>query len=554
MLREALYHKSFGAARAGMLLSFAAFLSLFLLSGQDAQAGKRARAGDTQTIPKGIYIGPVDVGGLTADGARAKVDAFLEEAGGVRLTLKGADEDDVQGVTPQALGLKWNNPDITGEAFDYGRKGNAVKRYKELKDLEHQTRKLPLDVSLDEAAVRALLDENAKRYEQKAVNYELHRVNGQFEITSGQTGMELDVNTSLDRIMKTVSDGWDFKPAEIELAVAVQEPKGGKAELESVRDVLGTYTTSYKTSSAARRANVENGCRLASDATVYPGEEYSVLEHITPFTEANGYKLAGSYLNGQVVDSLGGGICQVSTTLYNAVLRAELNVTERHNHSMIVGYVSPSADAAIAESSGKDFKFVNNMDTPVYIEGYTTEDKKITFVIYGKEVRDPDHKVSFESETLEKTEPDSEVINANASLPAGEIHVQSAHIGYKAQLWKVVTEKDVQVSREVINKSYYQMVPRTATVGTATADPSAAERISQAIATGSIDQVRAVADAIRAGAALPQVAPPPEAPAPAPAEAVPAPQPEAPQPAQEPQPEPPAEEPVAVDPLESTEE
>ena len=144
--------------------------------------------------------------------------------------------------------------------------------------------------------------------------------------------------------------------------------------------------------------------------------------------------------------------------------------------------------------------------------------------------------------------------SANASLPAGEIHVQSAHIGYKAQLWKVVTEKDVQVSREVINKSYYQMVPRTATVGTATADPSAAERISQAIATGSIDQVRAVADAIRAGAALPQVAPPPEAPAPAPAEAVPAPQPEAPQPAPEPQPEPPAEEPVAVDPLESTEE
>ncbi|MBR5116470.1 MAG: VanW family protein, partial [Lachnospiraceae bacterium] len=529
-----------------MILSVAAFLTLFLAAGCDAQAGKRARAGDTQTIPKGIYIGPVDVGGLTEKGAREKVESFLEEAGGVRLTLKGAEEDDVQGVTPQALGLKWNNPDVSGEAFDYGRKGNAVKRYKELKDLEHQTRKLPLDVSLDRELVKALLDENVERYEQKAVNYELHRKDGKFEITAGQSGMELDVEATLDRIMKTVSDGWDFQPTEIDLVIAVQEPKGGKEDLESVRDVLGTYTTSYKTSSAARRANVENGCRLASDATVYPGEEYSVLEHITPFTEANGYQLAGSYLNGQVVDSLGGGICQVSTTLYNAVLRAELDVTERHNHSMIVGYVSPSADAAIAESSGKDFRFVNRMDSPIYIEGYTTEDKKITFVIYGKEVRDPDHKVSFESETLEKTEPDTEVINANASLPAGEIHIQSAHIGYKAQLWKVVTEKDVQVSREVINKSNYTMVPRTATVGTATADPSAAERISQAIATGSIDQVKAVADAIRAGAALPQVtAPAPaEAPAAAPAEAAPAPEPAAEQPAPEPAPEAPAEEPV----------
>ena len=70
----------------------------------------------------------------------------------------------------------------------------------------------------------------------------------------------------------------------------------------------------------------------------------------------------------QVVDSLGGGICQVSTTLYNAVLLAELEVTERYNHSMNVGYVDPSADAAIAESSGKDFKFVNNTDAPIYIE------------------------------------------------------------------------------------------------------------------------------------------------------------------------------------------
>ena len=72
--------------------------------------------------------------------------------------------------------------------------------------------------------------------------------------------------------------------------------------------------------------------------------------------------MAGSYLNGQVVDSLGGGICQVSTTLYNAVLLSELQVDERYNHSMIVSYVDPSADAAIAWDSGKDLKFTNNTD------------------------------------------------------------------------------------------------------------------------------------------------------------------------------------------------
>ena len=93
-----------------------------------------------------------------------------------------------------------------------------------------------------------------------------------------------------------------------------------------------------------------------------------------------------------MVDSLGGGICQVSTTLYNAVLLSELEVTERHNHSMIVTYVDPSADAAIAESAGKDFKFVNNTDHPIYIDGHC-ENKNITFTIYGVETRSAEREV-----------------------------------------------------------------------------------------------------------------------------------------------------------------
>ena len=94
--------------------------------------------------------------------------------------------------------------------------------------------------------------------------------------------------------------------------------------------------------------------------------------------------MAGSYISGKVVDSIGGGICQVSTTLYNAALLAELEITERHTHSMTVSYVDLSADAAIAESAGKDFRFVNNTDYPIYIEGII-KNKQITFNIYGKE-------------------------------------------------------------------------------------------------------------------------------------------------------------------------
>ena len=272
------------------------------------------------------------------------------------------------------------------------------------------------------------------------------------------------------------------------LVVEVEEPRGSAEELAKVKDVLGTFTTSYSSSNSNRSANVANGCELINGTLLYPGDEFSTYEAVAPFSVANGYFMAGSYLNGKVVDSLGGGICQVSTTLYNTVLLAELEVTERHNHSMIVTYVDPSADAAIAESSGKDFKFVNNLDYPIYIEGYT-ENKKITFTIYGVETRDAGREVRYESEVLEVINPPSDTLYPDPGQPIGYVVKSGAHIGYKARLWKVVTENGTEVERTQVNSSSYKMVPRSATIGTATADPVAYEEIMAAIGTGSLDHV-----------------------------------------------------------------
>ena len=101
--------------------------------------------------------------------------------------------------------------------------------------------------------------------------------------------------------------------------------------------------------------------------------------------------------------------------------------------------------------------------------------------------------ISFQEERIS---PETETIIGSAAQPIGFIDVQSAHIGYKAQLWKIVKEDGVEVSREKVNSSTYKMTPRTATVGTASADPAAVAAINAAIATGSIDHVKAVAGAI----------------------------------------------------------
>lgn len=468
--------------------------------------GAQAGAESEDAIKNGIYAGQIDLSGMTEGQARAAVEAFVSQISRVEVTLEAAAGKHVT-VTAGELGLAWANPGLVSEAASLGTRGNVIERYKLLKDLEHENKVYPILISFDPQAINDILNTKCAIYDVEAVEARLIRENGQFRVVDGQAGCRLDVETSIDRINDYLTTEWDYQPCSISLDVVVEQPRGSRDELAAVRDILGTCTTSFVSSNASRSANVTNGCNLVNGITLYPGEEFSTYDAVAPFTEKNGYHMAGSYLNGKVVDSLGGGICQVSTTLYNAVLQAELEVTERHNHSMIVTYVEPSADAAIAESSGKDFKFVNNLDYPVYIEGYV-ENKHITFNIYGKETRAPGHQVRYESEVLEVINPPSDTIYADASLPVGYITTDSAHIGYKAKLWKIVTQDGVEVSRTQVNSSSYKMVPRSATVGTATSDPRVYDEIMAAIGTGSIDHVKNVIALL--------LAPPAETPAPAP--------------------------------------
>lgn len=450
-------------------------------------------------IESGIYVNDMNLSGMTVEEAEQMIESYVESYGNTQITLHAVDEGTIV-TTAAELGLKWGNEEILEEAAGFGRDGDILQCYKELKDLEYQNKVYEVSFDFDKNKIRTLLEENAGQYNQEAVNASLVKTETGFQVTEGQPGIAIDTAASMEEIYDYLVSEWNGAACDIDLAVTVVEPMGTAEELAKVKDVLGTFTTSYSSSGGARSANVANGCNLINGITLYPGEEFSCYEAVAPFSEANGYYMAASYLSGQVVDSLGGGICQVSTTLYNAVLLAELEVTERYNHSMIVTYVDPSADAAIAESSGKDLKFKNNMEYPIYIEGITTPDKQITFTIYGVETRDSNREVTYESVVLERIPPDTEVIYTDASRPVGYCSVQSAHIGYKAQLWKVVRENGVEVSREQINSSSYMKAPRSATVGIATEDEGAYNAIMAAVATNSVDQVKAVAGAYKAAA------------------------------------------------------
>ncbi len=452
--------------------------------------GLTAQAESEDTVKAGIYAGDIELSGMTAAEVTAAIETYIEELKPVEITLQAADDNEVQ-TTAGDLGVAWANRELVEEAMELGTQGNVIQRYKALADLQHENKVFDIALSFDVQAINDFLANECAKYDREAVNVSLKRVDGVFQVVDGQTGYLLDVETSIDVVNDYLTQEWDRQACSIPLDIVVDEPEGSAEQLATVTDVLGTFTTSYVSSGSARSANVENGAVLIDGTTLYPGEEFSTYEAVAPFSQANGYYMAGSYMNGKVVDSLGGGICQVSTTLYNAVLLSELEVTERHNHSMIVAYVDPSADAAIAESSGKDFRFVNNTDYPIYIECYV-KNKHITFNIYGKETRAEDRKVRYESEILEVINPPADTIYVDANQPIGYIITESAHIGYKAKLWKIVTENGVEVSREHINSSSYKMTPRSATVGTATADPNAYNEIMAAIGTANVDHIKNV--------------------------------------------------------------
>lgn len=464
---------------AGVLLA----LMLMLTGGGEAFAKEKGEP----TIHTGVYADEIDLSGMTQTEAEEAVAAYVNEMGAETLTLEifGNQLD----VTLEELGLGCTNLNVVEEAVSLGKTGNIIKRYKEQKDLEHENKIYELEWTLDSGLVSEFVNTTCTQYDQDAQDATLKREGGSFTVIPGKTGVKLDTAGAEDEILNYIENEWDKTDGALSLPVETDYPRGSEEELSRVKDVLGTFTTSYSTSGPSRSQNVANGTSLINGTVLYPGDTFSTYETVSPFSEANGYEMAGSYLNGKVVDSLGGGICQVSTTLYNAVLLSELEVTERHNHSMIVTYVDPSADAAIAESSGKDFQFTNNTDAPVYIEG-TTSNKHVTFTIYGEETRPSNRKVKYVSKTLSTTEPGVQIIG-DAGQPIGYRVVESAHRGVVAELYEAVYVDGKEESMTKVNKSTYKASPRTIVIGVA-GDPGLSAELQAAIATQDEATVNAV--------------------------------------------------------------
>ncbi len=427
---------------------------------------------NSDKILDGVTIGNLSVGGMTQEEAQKEVEDYTNKLENRNVTIAVGDESVT--ATAAELGFSSDPKDSVEKAYQLGKSGNFFKRMQTVSKLEAKDKKFDLESNVDEAVLRDYIEQNCTQFNVKTKNSKLKLVRGKFKATKSRDGLEVQVEDTVAVVSHALLKDNSGKDLDTDAVVQVKKAKYTKKQVAKCKNLLGSYSTDYSKSTAPRANNVRVAANYINGTIIYPGKVFSVVKTIKDRTEANGYQSAPEYSSGKVVAGVGGGVCQVSTTLYNAVINAELEIVERSPHSMVVGYVDVSRDAAIA-GDYKDFKFKNNTDAPVYIAA-SADGSTLSFKIYGEETRAANREISFESEILEKIQPGEAKITEDPSLPASYRAVtQSAHVGYKAKLWKIVKVDGVQTDKIQINSSVYNAEPEHITVGKQAATPAPSE-------------------------------------------------------------------------------
>ena len=454
-------------------------------------------------IENGVYIGDIDVSGMTVEEATQAVDSYVAGLQEQWITLVGP--KDVLRYQLKDLGLSAQTSSAVYEAAAVGNAGSLIKRYKALQDLEKENYVVDMGLSIDKQLTGNKIYDKKSKIDVESINNGLRREGNKFVYVPGQAGNEVDIVTAVNELNEYISTEWldnHVEEAEFKLASIESQPRGTEEELAVIKDLIGSFSTYYKNVNAGRNNNVENGTAKINGRVLYPGEQLSAYECASPFTRENGYALAGAYSNGEVIESLGGGICQVSSTLYQAALAAELQITQRFAHSMTVGYVDFGGDAAIA-GTYKDLKFVNNYNFPIYIEG-TTNGETLTFNIYGVETRDKNRKVKYVTEELAKNDPGTEYTFSDEYAVGEMVSTKYKYTGYVVNYWKIVTVNGVQTEKTLVNKSTYRPSVGKVTIGTNGATAEQMAKIQEALATNDDEVIKEVITGLAAGTTTPE--------------------------------------------------
>lgn len=403
-----------------------------------------------EIIYGGIKINEVDVSFLSREEAIEKVrknEILLNEN---RKIIINADND-VYEVTFKELDIQENIEEIVDVALNYGKSDRVIDKYMHIrKGLE---RSFKTSITLDEEAYDKVLKKIKKENNMAPINAVLeHNWNG-FKITPHELGRSVDESDLKYSIKKAIEDNISGEDVIVNVNFKVEEPKIYEEDLKKVDSLIASYSTSFTNSGSGRSRNIEIAANYINGKVLMPMEEFSFNKIVGAATSGKGYSYAKVIKNGAYVDEVGGGICQVSSTLYNAILKTSLSIIERRNHSKVVNYVPKGQDAMIAYGVS-DFKFINNFKYPVYIEALVNN-KTITFNIYSNK-ETADHVYQIKNEVVKEIKPKKEIIYDYSLSNGSAIIQQEGKNGYVINTYRVRYEDGKMVEKNFVTESIYR--------------------------------------------------------------------------------------------------
>ena len=475
-------------------------------------------------VYEGVFINDVSVSGLTYDELCSKIPELFDKQLSKRITLETGGvnyEFETLSLLPSI-----DTKTMADEAFSYGRKEKFLSRLSEISNLKKNNVSVPFSILFNERELQKNIDSATQQLEVTAVPNKIEFGDNTLIITKGSSGNGIsftEVKAAIEACILNDTDvaSVEFKhidPEEItyeyvmrfisEEAVNAEytienhriifsESSPGvtlsetdlKAALETttgnvirvpakithpevtsealrsqiVAHELGKFTSDYSSSTADRAYNIKLACEKINGYVLEPGEEFSYNDVVGPRTAERGFRIANVYVGNTVQPGIGGGICQESSTMYNAIIFANLEITERRNHTLPVSYVPMGRDATVSYGT-TDFRFKNNTSHPIEIIA-TAEGGINTVSIMGTDEH-PEREIKIVTSQTSSTPP-KVVVNYSANLPAGEVKVESSgSSGSSYAAYKVIYENGVEVSREKLPNSTYAGKDRVEIHGT----------------------------------------------------------------------------------------
>lgn len=309
--------------------------------------------------------------------------------------------------------------------------------------------------------IKLQVTDAASKWNQKPVNAQLtgrDTENNKWIYSEGENGIQIDEEKTTEKIMSLIQQK-NFKD-EVEVEALKQVPDLTAAQAKEKYQVIGTFET-VATNNENRNNNINLAINALDGLVIFPGEAFSFNETTGNRTIERGYKPAGAYRNGEFVEEPGGGVCQVSSTLYNAIILSGIATTERHPHSFEPSYVIPGEDAMVSYDgySGPDLRFVNNTKTSIAIRA-VFKNKKMTISIIAIPILEKGMTITMRSEKVKEYDPPQPNYEEDQTLQLNQEVVVTS--GVKGSTWKtyLITSKDGVILKEVyFHSSNYKGKP-----------------------------------------------------------------------------------------------